>query len=54
MKRDVVRHLLRLKEQKTRMPLFVHGARQVGKSYAIEAFARTHFAFFASKLRSSF
>lgn len=46
MKRSIETNLLRWKNQKTRMPLLVRGARQVGKSYIIERFGRTHFEFF--------
>jgi hypothetical protein len=46
MKRALEAHLLRWKDQKTRMPLLVRGARQVGKSYVIESFGKTHFESF--------
>jgi predicted AAA+ superfamily ATPase len=46
MKRSIETNLLRWKNQKTRMPLLIRGASQVGKSYIIEKFGRTHFEIF--------
>ena len=43
MKRDLEKDLLRWKNQERRMPLLIRGARQVGKSYAIEKFGKDHF-----------
>lgn len=43
MERDIAKDLLSWKLRQTRLPLLVRGARQVGKSYIIENFARTHF-----------
>src|SRR5690349_11664326 len=35
--------LIAWKNQKNRLPLLLRGARQVGKSYLVEAFGRSHF-----------
>ena len=44
MKRDIEQALYEWKNQKSRMPLLMRGARQVGKSYLIENFGKTAFA----------
>lgn len=43
MKRLIDQYLMSWKDQIGRKPLLVRGGRQVGKSYAIEAFGREHF-----------
>ena len=43
MKRQLENTLIQWKSSKQRSPLLLRGARQVGKTYLIEAFARTHF-----------
>jgi predicted AAA+ superfamily ATPase len=43
MKRDIEKDLLRWKESKGKMPLLLRGARQVGKSYIVEKFAKENF-----------
>src|SRR3990167_7280250 len=43
MRRDIEKELISWKSQKGRYPLIVRGARQVGKSYLVEAFGKTHF-----------
>ena len=43
MKRDIEKELFSWKKQKERYPLIVRGARQVGKSYIVEGFAKKHF-----------
>ena len=43
MKRDVEKELLLWKEKRERTPLIIRGARQVGKSYTIEAFGKANF-----------
>lgn len=43
MKRNIEKKLLSWKEQKNRLPLLIRGARQVGKTYLVEKFGRTHF-----------
>lgn len=43
MERDIEIELLEWKERNERTPLIVRGARQVGKSFTVEAFGRTHF-----------
>ena len=43
MERDVEIELLEWKERNERTPLIIRGARQVGKSFTVEAFGRTHF-----------
>lgn len=43
MKRKIVEELLGWKLNSTRQPLVVNGARQVGKTYAIETFAKENF-----------
>ena len=43
MRRDIEKELISWKLQKGRYPLIVRGARQVGKSYLVEAFGKTHF-----------
>jgi len=43
MKRDIERDLLRWKDQKQVLPLLLRGARQVGKSYIVEAFGKERF-----------
>jgi uncharacterized protein len=43
MKRDIQKTLSQWKNHPMRLPLIVRGARQVGKSFAIEAFGKTEF-----------
>src|SRR3989304_424076 len=43
MRRDIEKELISWKSQKERYPLIIRGARQVGKSYLVETFGRTHF-----------
>lgn len=43
MKRDIEKELFLWIKQKERYPLIVRGARQVGKSYLVEEFAKKHF-----------
>ncbi len=43
MRRDIEKELISWKSQKERYPLIIRGARQVGKSYLIETFGKTHF-----------
>jgi len=43
MRRDIEKDLILWKSQKERYPLIVRGARQVGKSYLVEAFGKNHF-----------
>ncbi|MBS0615820.1 MAG: ATP-binding protein [Verrucomicrobia bacterium] len=43
MKRDIQKTLLKWKNHPMRMPLIVRGARQVGKTYIIEAFGNAEF-----------
>ncbi len=43
MKREIAHSLVDWKDRKTRKPLLIRGARQVGKTYEIEHFAREHF-----------
>jgi uncharacterized protein len=43
MKRDITKELISWKEHRDRYPLIIRGARQVGKSYIVEAFAKDNF-----------
>ena len=43
MKRNVIKQLVKWKTNKDRMPLLLRGARQVGKTYAIEYFGKNYF-----------
>lgn len=43
MKRDTEKELIAWKNQKERYPLLLRGARQVGKSYLVETFAKKNF-----------
>ncbi|MGD9591731.1 MAG: ATP-binding protein [Candidatus Berkiella sp.] len=43
MERSVERYLIEWKHSKDRLPLLIRGARQVGKTYIIEAFGKKHF-----------
>jgi len=43
MKRDIEEDLIRWKGLKSRMPLLLRGARQVGKSYVVEKFGKENF-----------
>lgn len=43
MRRDIEKELILWKTQKEKYPLVIRGARQVGKSYLVETFGRTHF-----------
>ncbi|MDR2609841.1 MAG: ATP-binding protein [Clostridiales Family XIII bacterium] len=43
MKRKIDEQLLRWKNKKQRKPLIVNGARQVGKTYSLMAFGRSHY-----------
>ncbi|MDI6757983.1 MAG: ATP-binding protein [Endomicrobiia bacterium] len=44
MRRDIEKELVSWKSQKERYPLVIRGARQVGKSYLVEAFGKEHFS----------
>src|SRR3990167_4354258 len=48
MRRDIEADLLRWKNQKRFMPLILRGARQVGKTYVVNKFAKEQFEHFAS------
>ncbi len=43
MKREIIQYLREWKNRKNRNPLILRGARQVGKTYIIEKFAKTDF-----------
>lgn len=43
MKRDIIQSLIEWKNRPDRCPLIVRGARQVGKTFTIEEFAKSHF-----------
>lgn len=43
MRRDIEKELILWKAQKEKYPLIIRGARQVGKSYLVETFGKTHF-----------
>jgi predicted AAA+ superfamily ATPase len=43
MRRDIEKELILWKSQKEKYPLIIRGARQVGKSYLVETFGKTHF-----------
>lgn len=43
MKRQIEEELVKWKDSKDRLPLIIRGARQVGKSYSIESFGKSHF-----------
>src|SRR3989338_4198267 len=43
MLRDIEKELILWKAQKEKYPLIIRGARQVGKSYLVETFGKTHF-----------
>lgn len=43
MQRLIEKELIAWKQSQERLPLIIRGARQVGKSYTIEAFGREHF-----------
>lgn len=43
MQRDITRKLATWKDSRNRKPLILQGARQVGKTWAVKDFARTHF-----------
>ena len=43
MERDIYKHLQDWKSSPRRKPLVLHGARQVGKTYAIKHFAKEHY-----------
>lgn len=44
MKRKITETLINWKNGKNRMPLILHGARQVGKTYSIKEFGREHYS----------
>jgi uncharacterized protein len=48
MKRDIIQYLKEWKNRNDRNPLILRGARQVGKTYVIEEFARNEFKNFLS------
>lgn len=48
MKRSIEKDLLEWKNKPDRKPLLIRGARQIGKTYIIEAFAKKHFESFVS------
>ena len=43
MRRQIYSHLIEWKNSASRMPLLVRGARQIGKTYVIESFAKAEF-----------
>ena len=43
MKRNVSNYLIRWKNSKSRKPLILRGARQIGKTYSLEEFGRKNF-----------
>ncbi|OHB77968.1 MAG: hypothetical protein A2Z34_10665 [Planctomycetes bacterium RBG_16_59_8] len=43
MRRDIENELAEWKAEKRRYPLIIRGARQVGKSYLVESFGKSHF-----------
>ena len=43
MYREIINDLIEWKESKTRKPLIVHGARQVGKTYIIKQFGKEYY-----------
>ena len=43
MQRKIISELLSWKNNKNRKPLILNGARQVGKTYALETFAKENF-----------
>lgn len=43
MRRNIIKQLVKWKDRKDRMPLLLRGARQVGKTYAIEHFGQSEF-----------
>ncbi len=47
MKREITQCLIEWKDRNDRSPLIVRGARQVGKTFTIEEFAKAHFSNFA-------
>ncbi|MBU0573153.1 MAG: ATP-binding protein [Candidatus Margulisbacteria bacterium] len=44
MKRDIIKELRAWKKQKEQYPLLIRGARQVGKSFLVESFAKENFS----------
>jgi len=46
--RNIYNCLIKWKNSKTRMPLLLRGARQIGKTYIVEAFAKTEFTDYLS------
>ena len=52
MQRDIYKQLLRWKNKKTRKPLILNGARQVGKTYILREFGEKEYqkvAFFRAQ-----
>ena len=43
MKRSITQELVEWKTKKNRMPMLLHGARQVGKTYSVREFGSTHY-----------
>lgn len=43
MKREIINDLIKWKESKTRKPLIIHGARQVGKTYIVKQFGKENY-----------
>lgn len=43
MKREILEKLITWKESKTRKPLIIHGARQVGKTYIVKMFGKEYY-----------
>lgn len=41
--REIIKNLIAWKSDKKRKPLIIHGARQVGKTWALKAFGKEHF-----------
>ena len=43
MEREIVKELLKWKQEKNRKPLIIHGSRQVGKTYIIKEFGKKYY-----------
>lgn len=43
MKREIIKQLIKWKEEKNRKPLIIHGARQVGKTYIVKEFGKNYY-----------
>lgn len=48
MQRNIIKHLIEWKNAQEHLPLLIRGARQIGKTFIVEEFAKNHFDYFVN------